>query len=469
MGKGTQARRKQKAHEREKKERQRLKAIADAAALTRAKKDTTRTEEVRTRFPDSPSRNTRKQTRSGDPPPDPNAKKQPPPQLQGRKRQKVSRQASSSKSCGNPVIEANVGDDDNESRSVSEDDPDLNPNNCRENGKDAVDERNDEDEDNVADGEGLEVANGGADVEEERDGDVCDSSEDDDGEDERDEEPLTPKQKQDGRVTRVRIAKHGEQKYWMTNTRKFVQDALPYAKKRFILYVAQSPVETDSSIMLERDPNLQEMAVRRGGVKAYALAKAQLFNLHHKKAKTQLNRSIVLGLTTDLSDYQIAVNVMNGKDGPMRLHESMSHLPDIAALIDLFNSDRLYTDSVLHAKWVGLFTSGVIYGMQSVPPTTKLVDVIDINYEAHARYEMVSRLSYQGFHHSYKHSDLADRAKGFRLIRKKVRRDRLQHLAAAEEKRLAGVRVEDGDANRQLELGSGGLADTSDEEDSDGF
>jgi hypothetical protein len=200
----------------------------------------------------------------------------------------------------------------------------------------------------------------------------------------------------------VRITKHGKKKYWMTNTRKFVQDALSYPNKRFILYVAQSPAETGASIMLDRDLNLQEMTVRRGGSEAYALEKAQLFNFHHKKAKTQLNRSIVLGLTTDLSEHQIAVNVMNGKGGPMRLHESMSHLPDIAALIALFKSDKLYTDSVLHAKWVSLLTSGFVYGMDPFPPCAKLVDVIDVNYEAHARYEMVSRLSYQGFHHSYK-------------------------------------------------------------------
>ena len=39
-------------------------------------------------------------------------------------------------------------------------------------------------------------------------------------------------------------------------------------------------------------------------------------------------------------------------------------------------------------------------GVKRKPPSTKLEDIIDINYEAHARYEMVSRLSYRGFHHS---------------------------------------------------------------------
>jgi hypothetical protein len=146
----------------------------------------------------------------------------------------------------------------------------------------------------------------------------------------------------------------------------------------------------------------------------------------------------------------------------------MSHLPDIAALIALFESDHLYTDHVLHTKWVGLFTSGFIYGMKKKPASTRLEDIIDINYEAHARYEMVSRLSYQGFHHSYRDVDLEERAKGFRVIRKQVRKDRINNLKDAETKRLQGVVTDDVEANRVLQLTSGGLADTTDDEE-DGF
>ena len=146
-------------------------------------------------------------------------------------------------------------------------------------------------------------------------------------------------------------------------------------------------------------------------------------NHHHKKAKTQLNRSIVMGLTLDTSENQIACNVMNGRNGAMKLHSCLSHLPNIPALIDLLQSDHLYTDSILHAKWVGLFTSGDVYGMHRRNPNTKLEVILDVDYEAHARYEMVSRLSYQGFHHQYKDKDLEARSSGFRAIRKpKARR-----------------------------------------------
>jgi hypothetical protein len=316
------------------------------------------------------------------------------------------------------------------------------------------------------------AAEDGGDEETAREGDGG-PAESTDGEDEdendgaavENEECASPKRKKDGQFVRVRITKAGEDKYWMLNTRKLVQNCAPAEEKSFYLYLPATPEESGSSLMIRDDLNLQEMAVSRGGNDAYALRRAQCFNYHHKKAKTQLNRSIVLAMTTDLFESQIAVNVMNGKKGPMGLHPCMSHLPDVAALAALFESDHLYNDEVLHAKWCAMFSSGALYGMDRKSPCTKLEDLVDVNYEAHARYEMVSRLSYQGFHHGYKDADLAERAKGFRVIRKKVRKDRLNNLKAAEAKRLVGVFSADAEESRQLALGSGGLADTTDDED----
>ena len=60
---------------------------------------------------------------------------------------------------------------------------------------------------------------------------------------------------------------------------------------------------------------------------------------------------------------------------------------------------------------------------------------------------------------------MAERANGFRIIRKLVRVDRMRNLKAAEAKRLVSVLRTDGEMCRTQALGSGALADTTDDED----
>ena len=91
--------------------------------------------------------------------------------------------------------------------------------------------------------------------------------------------------------------------------------------------------------------------------------------------------------------------------------------------------------------------------------------MIDVDYEAHARYEMVSRLTCQGWRHGYTADVMAQRSNGFRKIRKLVRLDRLNNLKAAEATRLNTSIDAVGEERRQQALGSGGLADTTDDED----
>ena len=178
-----------------------------------------------------------------------------------------------------------------------------------------------------------------------------------------------------------------------------------------------------------------------------------------------MNRSIVLNLTHPESPYCMVTNVMSGKKGPMTLSAETSHLGSVTALQELFRSDHLYTDSKVHALWVGLFASGTIYGCKRAAPKDKLDSMVDIDYEAHARYEMISRLSCQGWRHGYTPAILAQRAQEFRQIRKLVRVDRLQNLAKAEANRLQLSQQDDNDASQIQALGSGGLADTTDEDD----
>ena len=222
-------------------------------------------------------------------------------------------------------------------------------------------------------------------------------------------------------------------------------------------------------MMIDNDIQLKELALTRGGEETYSKAKAAYFKEHHRKAKTQLNRAIVMGCTDPASEHQLAANVMDGKEGPMTLNQDLIHLGDIAGLRKLLYSDSLYCDPIVHKKWVGLFASGVISkNKKRARPSDTLSQMVDIDYEAHARYEMYSRLSYQGYKHGYTAADLTERAKGFRIVRKLMRKDRLDNLEAAEKKRLSGVVDTDGSVAKHQMLGSGGLADTTDDE-SDNF
>jgi hypothetical protein len=264
--------------------------------------------------------------------------------------------------------------------------------------------------------------------------------------------------------TRRRITKGGEDKYWMSATREAVRDCRPNRNKAFILYLPQTPDNTGSKMIIESDIQLQELALTRGGVQQYSKEKASLFNEHHRKAKTQLNRSLVLALTTD-GPFQIAMNVRNGKNGPMMLHPDFSHLVDVPGLRALLNSDKLYCDDKVHRLWVELFQSGLVSGTKRVGPRETLDTILDVNYEAHARYEMILRLGYQGYKQGYTATASAERSAGFRLVRKLVRKDRINNLKAAEEKRLSMVTAADDDVSRSQALASGALADTTDEED----
>ena len=267
------------------------------------------------------------------------------------------------------------------------------------------------------------------------------------------------------RVVRQRITKHGEEKYWMENTRKRVTDCAPDPAKLFMLYLPLSPANTGASIMIENDINLQEMAVSRGGDKKYGIDRAACFNQHHRKAKSQLNRSIVKALTVEPSPFQMACNVMSGKNGSMALFPELSHLIDIKGLKALFESDHLYTDEKVHKLWVGLFASGTIYGCSKAAPKDRLDEMVDVDYEAHARFQFASRLEYQGVIHGYAADDLRKRSEGFRAIRKLVRLDRKNNLKTAEAKRLGADLVQNDDELRAQAMATGGLADTTDEED----
>jgi hypothetical protein len=265
-------------------------------------------------------------------------------------------------------------------------------------------------------------------------------------------------------TTRRRIIKGGEDKYWLSSTREAVRNHAPNSQKEFILYLPSTPEHFGAKIHIEGDLQLKQLALTRGGTEQYSKEKADFFNKHHRKAKAQLNRSLVLGFATE-GEFQMAMNVQCGKNGPMQLHPRVEHLETVEALRNLLNSDALYTDPIVHRLWVGLFQSGIVEGTKRVSPKVKLDEIVDVDYEAHARFELISRMSYQGYKHGYTAAARTARSAGFRQVRKLVRKDRINNLEAAEVKRLSLVTDVDGELSRTQALTTGGLADTTDEED----
>ena len=335
----------------------------------------------------------------------------------------------------------------------------LDSNDGEADGEADVEDGQDDDADNNDDG--YETRSGIDVVDDEEDDEEDGEAEVEDGEADEQQPTLV----QDATQTRVRITKNGENKYWMKHSRLKTSQCAPTPNKQFILYLPLTPENIGAMHMITNDINLQDLANRNGGAEMYSKSMANCFNQNHRKAKSQLNRTLVLHLTKDGSPYQIARNVMCGKAGPMALVPELSHLGSIQALIDLLNSDHLYCDDKVHQLWAGLFASGNVYGCKRAVPTETLDQMVDVDYEAHARYEMISRLSCQGWKHGYTAKDLSERSQGFRKVRKLVRVDRANNLKAAESKRLFSVLDADANTARAQALGSGGLADTTDEED----
>jgi hypothetical protein len=356
------------------------------------------------------------------------------------------------------IIDTHLSNHDSEDDSGDHEEP-------YDNGEDEDDQESDDDDDDAEDddAENDDAENDDAeDIVAEEDGNeaqagaVALSSE---------EDVPCPRLKETSTAVRVRITRGGEQKYWMEHSREKVVNCAPSPTKKFILYLPLTPINTGSKFMIDSDINLQELALRRGGPEQYSKDMAKTFNENHRKAKTQLNRSLVLGLTDPLSNFLMVENVRHGRDGPMKLAPQLAHLESVENLRSLFNSDHLYTDQKVHNLWVGLFASGVVYGCKRAGPLDTLDMIMDVDYEAHARYEMFSRLTCQGWRHGYTREFLAGRSVEFRKIRKLVRLDRLNNLKAAEAKRLNTSIDAVDEQRRQEALGSGGLADTTDEED----
>jgi hypothetical protein len=124
----------------------------------------------------------------------------------------------------------------------------------------------------------------------------------------------------------------------------------------------------------------------------------------------------------------------------------------------------MLTDPALFKLWRGAHACGDIYGTKKQAASKTLDTFLSVNYEAHARLECVQRLSYQGFRHGHTPTYLAEQARKFRLMRKLVRKDRLNNLSNAEEHRMDGLPSTEAEQDAMDMLNSGGLADTTEDE-----
>ena len=204
--------------------------------------------------------------------------------------------------------------------------------------------------------------------------------------------------------------------------------ALNGTTKQFALFCPLLPAHHGALEMIKNTPQLAMLAVSRGGPLAYAKCMMKTFWLHHRKAKTQYNRSICDGFLANGAKFSIATNVLSSSEGPMALAPCLAHLGGIPGLVDLLQGHKLYADATFYKMWVGFHASGALYGGLRHPASSSLESMVDVNYDAYARLELIDRLSCQAFRHGHTAPYLAKRAEMFRKIRKNVRKDRLENL-----------------------------------------
>ena len=234
-----------------------------------------------------------------------------------------------------------------------------------------------------------------------------------------------------GEEARRTVTRAGETRAWMLFVRRVVGNPAPALNgttKPFALFCPLLPAHHGALEMIKNTPQLAMLAVSRGGPLAYAKCMMKTFWLHHRKAKTQYNRSICDGFLANGAKFSIATNVLSSSEGPMALAPCLAHLGGIPGLVDLLQGHKLYADATFYKIWVGFHASGALYGGLRHPASSSLESMVDVNYDAYARLELIDRLSCQAFRHGHTAPYLAKRAEMFRKIRKNVRKDRLENL-----------------------------------------
>ena len=227
------------------------------------------------------------------------------------------------------------------------------------------------------------------------------------------------------------VTRAGETRAWTIFVRRVVGNPAPAQNgttKQFALFCPLLPAHHGALEMIRNTPQLAMLAVSKGGPLAYAKRMMKTFWLHHRKSKTQYNRSTCDGFLANGAKFSIATNVLSSCEGPMALAPCLAHLGGIPGLVDLLQGHKLYADATFHKIWVGFHASGALYGGLRHPASSGLASMVDVNYDAYARLELIDRLSCQAFRHGHTAPYLAKRAEMFRKIRKNVRKDRLENL-----------------------------------------
>ena len=220
----------------------------------------------------------------------------------------------------------------------------------------------------------------------------------------------------------------GATRAWMVFVRNMVGNPEPGDNKHFGLFQPLVPIHHGALEMIQRTPQLGMLAVNHGGPTNYAKKMSKTFWLHFRKGRTQYNKSICGGFLADDAPHALAVNALSAVNGPMALAPATSHLGSIAALVALLRGPNLHADPIVHKLWVDLHASGSLYGGSAHSKHSNLAEMVDVNYDAYARLELVNRLSYQGYRHGHTAAYLQGRADDYRQIRKMVRLDRQHNL-----------------------------------------
>jgi hypothetical protein len=221
--------------------------------------------------------------------------------------------------------------------------------------------------------------------------------------------PSSAERRRKKRAADLAVLKRNGYESWIgAAARQAVFDSQPFLgtgrpPKQF-LYWANTPRNACAARLIQRTLRLQEHAVQFGGPDVLSVNIANEVSLHARKARNKHIYELRKLFFSKHSEFQIASGVTendcfdkNGKATSMKiLPRFQSTFPTIASLREMLMSPNMHANTTMYPNFVNALASGKMSKIRKQGISTKLVDFIALNYEAHFRLEMWYALSKQG-------------------------------------------------------------------------
>jgi hypothetical protein len=309
--------------------------------------------------------------------------------------------------------------------------------------------------------------------------------------------PSSAERRKKKRAADLAILKRNGYESWIgAAARQAVFDSMPFAGEgrapSQFLYWANTPRNACALRLIKRTPRLQEHAVQFGGPEQLSESIAAEVSLHARKARNKHIYELRKLFFSKKSVFQFASGVTendcfdkNGKATKMTIvPRFQSNFPSIASLRECLMSPNMHANELFYSNFVNALASGKLSKIRKQGVSTKLVNFVALNYEAHFRLELWYALSKQGifffvlvlfmilllltivlfvylagFRHECTDDTQQARSANMEKMRMLVKQDRFLHNVDAEMNRMDTSEVvrQQRAENERLALGSGAL------------